>query len=189
MSSVLRGGEQAEAKYNFLSFYIDALNYRVSRIFLEYDSESQWEILGSFRRAVENSSNLILEGKGEFFRSLWKLAALAAAAGTVFLAAVAARSAIKRGRDRESALLRDFLRVMKRKGYEKNPCDGLEEFLSSIGSEPSSVSRLGELPVFELARSFVLRFEEFYFRDLPIDTDTETELRSILKKIRSAPKA
>jgi transglutaminase-like putative cysteine protease len=185
-SSLASGGAQAEAKYNFLSFYIDALNYRVSKIFLEYDSESQWEILGSFRRAIENSRNLVLEGKGEFFRSLWKLAALAAAAGTVFLAAVAARSAIRRRRDRESALLRDFLRVMKRKGYEKNPCDGLEEFVSSIGGEPSVAPRLGELPVFELARSFVLRFEEFYFRDLPIDTDTETELRSILKKIRSA---
>ncbi|MDR0649539.1 MAG: DUF3488 and transglutaminase-like domain-containing protein [Synergistaceae bacterium] len=172
--------EMAEAetdrKYNLLSFYLDALNYRVSKIFLEYDRESQWEMLGGFRRAIENSGRLAPEETGEFFRYLWKLAALLAATATVFLAAVAARSAMRRRRDREGALLRDFLRVMKRKGYEKAPCCGLEEFVSSIASD---------IAVSTLARSFVLIFEEFYFRDIPIDADTESELRSILKKIRA----
>ena len=80
---------------------------------------------------------------------------------------------------------------MKRKGYGKKPCDGLEEFVSSIESSqlvllgtgnPEDRRKRGEIAA--LARAFVLRFEEFYFRDVSIDRDSETELRSMLEKIK-----
>ncbi|MDR1515604.1 MAG: DUF3488 and transglutaminase-like domain-containing protein [Synergistaceae bacterium] len=181
--SAVAGSDQAEAKYNFLSFYIDALNYRVSKIFLEYDSESQWEMLGSLRRVLRNSGSLANVNGGKLFAFLGKLAALPAAAIAMFFIFTAAKKIIKRRKNREIALLHDFLRVMKRKGYEKNPCAGLEEFVDFIQNDRGNMPESAETAA--LARSFVLRFEEFYFRDISIDPDSETELRSILKRIRA----
>jgi hypothetical protein len=171
------GSAQGEGKYNLLSFYMDALNYQVSRIFLEYDSESQWEIFGRIREILSNPADSLTKSAETIFTFLRKFFALMFAAFAVFSLCVIVKKIHGREKDRDKALLRDFLRAMKRRGFEKKPCDGLEEFVDSIRGASGTNA--------ELARSFVLRFEEFYFRDIPIDADSETELRSILKKISS----
>jgi hypothetical protein len=187
------GEAQAAAKYNFLSFYIDSINFRVSRLFLEYDSESRWETIDAFRRALGNSGGFVIKNMGKTFLSLGKLAAFFASTLAAFFLFKAAKKIKKRAENRELALLGDFLRAMKRRGYEKKTCDGLEEFVSSIetkpplllgAAKPARTKNTDELAA--LASAFVLRFEEFYFRDLSIDPDSEAELRSILKKISSA---
>jgi hypothetical protein len=185
------GEAQATAKYNFLSFYIDSINFRVSRLFLEYDSESRWEAIDSFRQALGNSSSFVMDNMEKKFSSLGKLAAFFASIPAAFFLFKTAKKIKKRAKNRELALLGDFLRAMRRRGYEKKPCDGLEEFVSSIEKKPLVLLGAGKSPqqqkpseLAALARAFVLRFEEFYFRDLPIDPDSEAELRSILEKIR-----
>jgi hypothetical protein len=172
------GSAQGEGKYNLLSFYMDALNYHVSRIFLEYDSESQLEIFSRIREILSNPADSLTKSAETIFSFLRKFFALMFAAFAVFSMCVVAKKIQRREKNRDKALLRDFLRAMKRHGFEKKPCDGLEEFVDSIRVESSGANA-------ELVRSFVLRFEEFYFRDIPIDADSETELRSILKKISS----
>ena len=189
--SAASGGRVAAAKYNFMSFYIDAINFRVSRLFLDYDGESRWEAIDGFRRALGNSGSFLMENKGEIFLSLGKIAAFFASALAAFFLFAAAKKLRHGTKNSELALLDDFLRIMKRKGYGKKPCDGLEEFVSSIESgnlvllsagKPEERRERDEIAA--LARAFVLRFEEFYFRDVSIDRDSETELRSMLEKIK-----
>jgi transglutaminase-like putative cysteine protease len=181
--SAAGGAVQAVSKYNLLAFYIDAINYRVSKIFLEYDSDSQWEIWGRLRQIIPNSPALSWVSTRRFFSFLGKQAVLPAIAIAIFFIFIAAQRTVKRRKNRDIALLEDFLRVMKRKGFRKNPCQGLEEFVLLVQNGCVNMPESSETA--ELARSFVLRFEEFYFRDIPIDPDSETELRSILKRIRA----
>jgi transglutaminase-like putative cysteine protease len=173
---------QSDEKYNLFSFYVDMLNYNVSRIFLEYDSESQSELYNFLRAILSNPSDALSRNADVFITAARGGTVLLSIAALIFALWRVAKIIRVRRTDREEVLLSDFLRAMKRRGYEKKICDGLEEFAASVekNREKENSAELASL-----ARSFALRFDEFYFRDLPIDASSESELRAILKRIKS----
>jgi hypothetical protein len=70
-------------------------------------------------------------------------------------------------------LLNRFSRAMGRHGYRRHKSEGLTEFLARV-RDPRL--RLLALP-------FVQGFEEFYFKDRPMDAETLRRLRSQVDKI------
>jgi hypothetical protein len=163
-------------KYTFLSLYADMLNYRLSSLFIEYDRQSQSELLGKLRNILDNPKEALSRSSSDFFESLRKLVVPLAVLCVILFSSMAVKSLFKRKKP-EDALLKDFLCIMERKGYKKNECDGLEEFVMSVRAD-------GKKQLAELALSFVLAFEKFYFKDIPIDAPSATRLRDILKQIR-----
>ncbi|MDR3321177.1 MAG: transglutaminaseTgpA domain-containing protein, partial [Synergistaceae bacterium] len=151
----------SQGGFNFLSPYIDMINYHMSRIFLLYDRESQSEILSLVRSLLSNPGEALAQNAGALI-SLARTAAVVLLCAALLGALYVALKKIRLRRySRDDVLLRDFLRVMKRRGFEKKICDGLEEFAASIPRVHLKGRGAGGLA--ELARTFVLRFEMFYF--------------------------
>jgi transglutaminase-like putative cysteine protease len=163
--------------YTFLSLYADMLNYRLSSLFIEYDRQSQYELLSKLRSILDNPKEIISRGADDLFESLGKLAWPLAIVSVVILFSAMAVKAIFKMKKPEDALLGDFLSAMERRGYKKNISDGLEEFVMSV-------KKSGDERLAGLALSFVLVFEKFYFKDVPLDTLSAAKLRDMLKQIK-----
>ena len=129
------------------------------------------------RNILNNPKEIISRSADDFFESLGKLVGPLAIVSVVIVFSAMAVKALFKMKKPEDALLGDFLSAMERKGYKKNVCDGLEEFVMSVKEG-------GDERLAGIALSFVLVFEKFYFKDVPLDTPSEKKLRDILKQIK-----
>ncbi|MDR3254532.1 MAG: DUF3488 and transglutaminase-like domain-containing protein [Synergistaceae bacterium] len=177
------GAADLDQGFAMLSLYLDTLNYHVSRLFLLYDRESQSEILGLLRDLLSNPGDVLSRNTDSLIAAARAGAVIAACAAALSVLFAASKRINLRRRNRDETLLRDFLLVMKRSGYEKKRSEGLEEFAASIPSLSQEEGRVNYLA--RLASAFVLRFESFYYRDIPINKSVELELREILGKIKT----
>ncbi|MDR3331035.1 MAG: DUF3488 and transglutaminase-like domain-containing protein [Synergistaceae bacterium] len=174
-------GSSEQEGYSQLAMYLDLLNYRISRIFLEYDNESRSEALYRIREILSNPGQSAEGLARGVTGAVGRLRAQVAVILLVAAAAVAVYYYRKRSRITvEETLLHGFLRAMRRQGYERKPSDGLEEFVSSIKRASESDDRL-----FRLASEFVERFEGFYFRDVGIGREDQVLLKGLIAKIKS----
>jgi hypothetical protein len=179
------GGASGEEQYGFFWMYLDFINYRVSRVFMEYERDTQSEILETLRGFLASPGNSIKAITDRFSSGMRNIAVFA---GGVFLAVIALASAknlrARKGKySKELALRNSFLVAMKRIGCEKKPGEGLEEFARSAASVlgPSSAAT-------GLAEEFAAQFGAFYFKDIPIDGPAFNMLSEIVKRIKaSAP--
>ena len=180
-------GVSGESRYGFFLMYLDFINYRMSRIFMEYERDTQSEILETIREFMASPGDSMKTLAGRFSSDMRNIAVFA---GAVFLAVMAfmsvkkLRSGARKGKySKELALRNSFLGAMKRLGFEKKPGEGLEEFARSAASVlgPDSAAA-------GFAEEFAVRFCAFYFRDIPVDESDFDRLSELVKRIKaSAP--
>jgi hypothetical protein len=177
------GSALGEAQYGFFWMYLDFINYRVSRVFMEYERDTQSEILETLREFLASPGNSMKALTDRFSPGMRNIALFA---GGVFLVVIALASAknlrARNGKySKELALRNSFLDAMKRLGCEKKSGEGLEEFARSTASE------LGlDSIVTGLAEEFAVSFCAFYFRDIPIDGTAFDRLSEIVKRIKAS---
>jgi hypothetical protein len=160
--------------YDTLEMYLDLLDYQWSKLVVNYNWETQMELVQNLREIIRNP-HASLTPTRDGLRSLGS--ALSAPAGV--FAALTACAAIYyllralKNRRPEMALLRDFSRAMRRHGYRRHESEGLTEFLA----------RIDDAKLRLLALPFVRSFEEHYYRDLPLDAAASRYLRGQIDKI------
>jgi hypothetical protein len=183
-------GEGGESIMGLFGMYLDYINYRLSRVFMEYEGESQMRLLDAMRGFLASPREPLMAALDKF----------ASAAGRIYFASVVLSGAIcalllqrylKRGREtkkryRDEFLKRRFLDAMKRRGFEKKPGDGLEEFTRRVRGKSGPNSEIAVA-----SGRFVELFQRFYFKDVPFPPAELAELDGIVKSIarrdRGAP--
>jgi hypothetical protein len=178
-------GVSEETQYGLFWMYLDFINYRVSRIFMEYERDTQSEILEAVRGFLASPGASIQSLAGRFSSKRRSVAVFAVG---VFLAVIALvylknlRSRARGGKySKELALRNSFLDAMKRLGFEKKSGEGLEEFVRASASAlgPDSV-------VTGLAEEFAILFGAFYFKDMPLDGPAFSRLSELVKGIKAS---
>ena len=166
--------------YGFMAGYLDVLDYQWSRLVVNYNWEVQAELLMNLKEILRNPHASLTPTK-DGLRRLGDALSGPVAAFTALVGCIALFSLARALKNRrpEMILLRRFLRAMKRHGYTKHDSEGLEEFLAGIGDP--------ELRA--LALPFVRRFDEFYYKDRPLDAQTRKYLQSQIKEIANKGKS
>jgi transglutaminase-like putative cysteine protease len=180
------GGNSSSEKFTLLSMYIDLINYRLSRIFLEYEGDTQSQLFAAVRDFFANPAEWVSGVVDKFSGAPRKTRILAA----IFLASIIAAAAGWRARrarprpvkTREDALRRGFLAAMRQRGFEKRESEGLEEFVESIRGQPGSAG------LYETASEFVTFFEGFYFGERRMDARDFTRLEELTRRVRKEKK-
>jgi hypothetical protein len=180
------GDAEGAARYGFWWQYIDYINYSVSRVFMEYGGESQSRLMDSVRDFFTSPSDSISEIMDSFYRDRRKTGAAAALATAVFLILAAVKCRLylrgRRGLSRDEILRARFLSVMRRRGFAKKQCDGLEDFAGEVAAELGGGNRVAEA-----AAEFASVFGKYYFKDVPIEAAEFKKLELIVKNIGKNP--
>jgi hypothetical protein len=183
----IQGGASGGAQFGFFWMYLDFINYRVSRVFMEYERETQSELLDMLRGFIASPGASMKSLTDRFASDTRNIAVIAGGAFLAVIALVAVknlRAGARKGKySKELALRNSFLRAMRRLGFEKKSGEGLEEFVRSAASVLGADSM-----VTVLAEEFTVSFGVFYFKDIPVDAPTFKRLQGLVKQIRaSAP--
>jgi protein-glutamine gamma-glutamyltransferase len=80
---------------------------------------------------------------------------------------------ITRRKSPEEKVLALFVRRMERRGYRKQPSQGLEEFVSHVADDRTRTCAL----------RFVADFEQLYFKDRKFSREDATRLKGMAKSI------
>ncbi len=168
------GALAGAAGFNTWELYLDMLDYQWSRLVVNYTWETQAELIQSFREAVSNPRASLTPTRDGMMRLGSALSVPSfVLSGVVACFAVFYLTRYLRRRRPEIVLLRAFERAMRRRGYVRHESEGLGEFLDRV-DDPQLRS---------LAQPFVRRFEEFWYRDRPMDADTRKALRAAIDRI------
>jgi hypothetical protein len=157
-----------------LALYLDLLDYQWSKLVVNYSWTTQIDLMQSLREIVRNPRASLRPTRDGFRRLGTALSVPAAVFGglTVCFAVFYFARAMARRRP-EIALLNRFSRAMRRHGYRRHQSEGLSEFLV----------RVSDARLRYLALPFVRGFEEFYYKDRPMDAATLRRLRAQVDKI------
>jgi hypothetical protein len=176
------GGSYGAATYGFWWQYFDYINYNVSRIFMEYERESQSKLLDSMRHFIASPGQAVGEFIDKVYADKRKTGVVVWSVVIVCLAVAAVklpryiRERARRSRD--EALRGRFLVAMRRRGFVKKPCDGLEDFSGMV------LLKLGEgHSIARAASEFVEVFESYYFKDIPIEQAAFRRLEGLIRII------
>ena len=196
------GAEAAVREFGMLQLYFDLFNYRLSRIFIQYDRDSQQELVEKLRRIFSaNQSAPSLDRVFARFANLAGLTeggflagrlhyALFAVAGVLSVFAVVL--IVRRKREpADVRLLRKFLRAMVRISYAKEPGEGLEEFVKRARQAEQVKASANEdrRVALDAAAAFVHVFQRYYFKDIFIEPDVCAELEKKIEAINGSPQA
>ncbi len=145
-----------------IRLFLDSLNYYWNAMVIGYDLNKQIKLLISF--------------KNVFQRPKIDLSALknyAVGALFVFLSLIATGAALYVGMKRklrEMQLMDNFMKKMRKYGYDRARSDGLHEFLKKV-DDPK---------IREKAHEFVDEFEGLFYRDRKMTKDNVARLRQLL---------
>jgi hypothetical protein len=173
--------------YGTLEMILDLLDYQWATLFVSYSGETQNEMANSFSNGLAELFRhpltflaSVLDGLSGFGSVLFYAAS---ALGALAVGVTLFRFGRKLGffhfahrfanREPERGLLDRFSLVMRRHGYWRETSEGLEEFLARVDN-----TRLRDL-----ARPFARRFQEFYYRDRPMDANAVKNLSFLLDRI------
>jgi len=168
------GAGNREAALSTLELYMDFLDYQWSKLVVNYSLEMQLGIVQNLREVIRNPRATLTPTR-DGFRRIGNALSVPAA----ILAALAACAALFyamrsiRNRRPEMVLLNEFLRAMRRNGYQKHESEGLSEFLG----------RVDDASLRAAAAPFVRAFEELYFKDAVIDAVSRRRLRGHIDAI------
>lgn len=154
---------------NLLKFSIlmDTLNYYWYVLVINYNLEKQFSILLKLRSELRKPHISLTFQKDTVLK--W-LAILVLLAGTGFALRVFIKNRVVSSEQKVLAL---FLKKMEKKGYHKKASQGLEEFISSISNEEIRAKAL----------HFVCSFQKLYYRDIPFQAESTSQLEEIIKSI------
>ncbi|MDR1979765.1 MAG: DUF3488 and transglutaminase-like domain-containing protein [Synergistaceae bacterium] len=168
------GAGSGLSAYDTFALYLDLLDYQWSKLVVNYNWETQAELVQNLREIIRNPRASLTPTRDGFRRlgSALSAPAIALAASSACVALLYLVRGLRRRRP-EMALLKDFSRAMRRYGYRRHESEGLSEFLARVDD---AGLRLRALP-------FVAAFEEHYYKDLPLDAATSRYLRNQIEKI------
>jgi hypothetical protein len=158
------GGSGLEI-FGLIEAYLDLLDYQWTKFVLNYNLEIQGEVMQSIKNIISNPGASGFDGFSGRVPMVSAVIALLII-GIYFLR----RMTIK---DKGEILLHNFIRIMKRKGFNKHKSEGLQEFSD----------RLPELEKTK-AMPFIKRFEEHYYMEKDFDEMTVKILKENLKTIK-----
>jgi transglutaminase-like putative cysteine protease len=168
------GAGSGLSAYDTIALYLDLLDYQWSKLVVNYNWEAQMDLVQNLREVVHNPRASLTPTRDGFRRFSSALSVPAIVLGTLTAgAALFYLLRALRNRRPEMELLHKFLRVMKRHGYRRHKSEGLSEFLA----------RVSDARLRLLALPFVRGFEEFYYKDRPMDAATLRILRNRLDRI------
>ncbi|MDY0040139.1 MAG: DUF3488 and transglutaminase-like domain-containing protein [Desulforhabdus sp.] len=150
----------------FLQFklLLDTFNYYWYTFIINYDFSRQLALLKKIKAAIQKPDIKIDLAKERIRRHLYYLPAVLLLG---ILGYVAVQTIMKKPDDR---LLNKFQRKLRRRGYVRKPCEGLEEFAARIHEQDLRIK----------AQEVVARFESIYFKD---QNFTREDLRSLNRRI------
>ncbi|MDR1375880.1 MAG: DUF3488 and transglutaminase-like domain-containing protein [Synergistaceae bacterium] len=160
--------------YDTFAMYMDLLDYQWSKLVVNYNWETQMELVQNLREIVRNpraSLTPTRDGLRRLGSALYAPAGVLAALTVCAMIFYLVR-ALKNRRP-EMTLLSDFSRAMRRCGYRRQESEGLSEFLT----------RVDDAKLRALALPFVRSFEAHYYKDLPLDAAASRYLRGQIRKI------
>ena len=151
--------------YGFFEAFFDLLDYQWTKFVLNYNLEIQGEIIQSVKNIISNPNSSNFDGFFEYFPIVSGVVFL------IFLGIYFIRRIVTE--DKSRVILLNFIRIMKRKGYNKHKSEGLREFSA-------------RLPVHERTKvmPFIERFEEHYYKEKEFDETTVRLLKETLKTLK-----
>jgi transglutaminase-like putative cysteine protease len=155
-----------------LQIALDALDYYWSSFVINYNFDKQ---LSMFKKLRMNIGMPALKSSLLRVRSRSKTIAATGAALVALILSVAAlkRLGLLNKTPEEKRLLDKFLRKLRKRGLEKKPSEGLEEFTSSIDEEGLR----------QKAGAFAAEFGRIYYKDEEFTKERLKRLRAMLKVI------
>ncbi|MDR1510223.1 MAG: DUF3488 and transglutaminase-like domain-containing protein [Synergistaceae bacterium] len=175
-------GGEGERILGLFRMYLDYMNYQISRVFMEYEGENQMRILDAIREFFSSPVESVMAALDKFASLSGEIYAVGAVLSAAALA-FSLRRYLRRGkemkkRSRDEAIKIRFVDAMKRRGFEKKPGEGLEEFMRRVREKSGPNSEIAAA-----SGRFVESFEEFYFRDVPVSPAALAELDGIIRSI------
>jgi transglutaminase-like putative cysteine protease len=177
------GGTSA-SEYSIFGMYLDLVNHLISRAFVGYSRESQSRLLQSARSFMSDPAVRVYSflERIQAAPRAWIIAfaCILGAASSAVAVRFSRRRAFGGSASHEAVVREKFIRLMGKLGWRRRAGDGLEEFVESMRGDP----RFGEA-FFDMAFEFVTEFEEFYFRDIPMDSAARARLEKLLKRMKA----
>ncbi|MBK3331786.1 DUF3488 domain-containing transglutaminase family protein [Persephonella atlantica] len=160
-SPVIRESKDISPFLESVKQILDAIEYAYISSIVNFDIRKQITVF-------KNLKNLMLPSDIGSFLSYLKFAVFFLIFGIFIFYAVKSLNI-----SYEERLLKQFLKKMKKYGYERNKNEGLEEF----------VKRVKEESLRKKATEFVRVFEEIYYRDRRLDRKNFKRLSSLIRNI------
>ena len=176
------------ARYSLLYMYIDYINLSVLRIFLEYTGDSRSQLFDTVRGFFTSPAGAMVALRNYFMDDKRRAHVTVIAAAGICLVVIiklfCRRGNYRVRRSKDERLRDGFLEAMNRRGFMKMPNEGLEEFVEGVAFTLGK----GD-PVMRAAADFVISFETFYFKDMPITPLEFKRLKGIVRDIKRAKRA
>jgi len=147
-----------------LKLMLDTFNYYWYTFIINYDFSKQLALLKKIKAAVQKPDMKIDLAKNQIRGYLYYLLAVPLLA---LLAYMAAHMILKKPDDK---LIVKFQKKLRRQGYTRKACEGLEEF----------AARIDRKELREKAQEFVDRFESIYYKDQKF---SKKDLHSLKRRI------
>jgi hypothetical protein len=141
---------------------LDSLNYYWNAMVIGYDLNKQIALLISFRNIIQRPKIDLSALKND--------AVGAASVSIALIVAGAVLYVCMRRKPREKQLLDNFMKKMRKYGYDRTKSEGLHEF----------VRRVDDPELREKAHKFVDGFESLFYRDRKLTKDDITRLKQLL---------
>ncbi len=158
--SNLRGG------FIKLRIIIDTLNFHWNAIIINYNFQKQISLINKIRINIQRPQFDITSAKEKMVQTLPFVFGISLIIVFVYF------FLIKR-KTYEERIIDQFMSMMRRKGYQKNKTEGLEEFVNRINPESMRAKAL----------AFVQTFEECFYKDKQLTKQNYQRLRLMLKHL------
>ena len=145
-----------------LRLFLDSLNYYWNAMVIGYDLNKQIALLISFRHIIQRPKIDLSALKND--------AVGAASVSIALIVAGAVLYVCMRRKPREKQLLDNFMKKMRKYGYDRTKSEGLHEF----------IRRVDDPELREKAHKFVDGFESLFYRDRKLTKDDITRLKQLL---------
>jgi len=149
-----------------LRLFFDFINYYWNSLIIDYSFEKQLSLFVGVRNILKSPLRSSLSPDDFMPGAVYAIAAIFIIAALVY--------AQQRRRTAEKRLVERFCARMKKRGYERMPYEGLEEF----------ALRVDDLKLREQALKFASGFGGLYYRDRNMTREERASLRKLINEIR-----
>jgi len=151
-------------KINKFTLFLDTINYYYNTFIINYDLEKQITLFNKIREGFKKP-----ELKLSFnFKKYYKVFI----AILIIIFVLFFRIFFKK-KSYEEKILNIFYKKIDKLGYKKEKYEGLEEFLNKIN----------DLNIRNLIKDFILKFEEYYYKDNKIEKSDYIFLKKLISKV------
>ncbi len=152
--------------FSKLRIILDTINFHWNAFILNYDFRKQMSLLNKIRINIQRPQFDFAYAKERTVQNVPFLIGfcLIVAFGYFFI--------LKR-KTYEEKIMAQFLSMMKKKGYEKDKCEGLEEFAHKIEADEIRVKAI----------TFIQIFESHFYRDKKLTRQDYHRLKLMLKNL------